>query len=199
MYFYTVLTYPGGCPESILKNTVDYALEKFPQYIIVTEMGKSTKNLHVNVVYSIPDELAKHWSSNSNKNFKRCYDGLTLPVSQKNLIRTKKCSSPENVIGGYLQKEDLAKIIVNKGFDVQNMILEAKKNKPLPKVNINNFNEILHEYCSYNPTYDLYVQTVEDMIRQQYKLVSFLSKLKLLYAEYDILYCEGSLKSHNLK
>jgi len=51
MYFFTVLTYPGGCPQSVTDLALRYCENKFSKYIIVTELGKSGRNLHVNIVY----------------------------------------------------------------------------------------------------------------------------------------------------
>jgi len=58
MYFFTVLTYPGGCPQSVTDLALRYCENKFSKYIIVTELGKSGRNLHVNIVYEIDDALA---------------------------------------------------------------------------------------------------------------------------------------------
>jgi len=81
MYFFTVLTYPGGCPQSVTDLALRYCENKFSKYIIVTELGKSGRNLHVNIVYEIDDALAKHWSGNSRKNWIKCYFAfLHLPT-----------------------------------------------------------------------------------------------------------------------
>jgi len=98
MYFFTVLTYPGGCPQSVTDLALRYCENKFSKYIIVTELGKSGRNLHVNIVYEIDDALAKHWSGNSRKNWIKCYFGLPTPTNSCAIV-TQRSNTPENVVG----------------------------------------------------------------------------------------------------
>jgi len=97
------LTYPGGCPQSVTDLALRYCENKFSKYIIVTELGKSGRNLHVNIVYEIDDALAKHWSGNSRKNWIKC---LFWPSYTYQLVRycTQRSNTPENVVGVIYKK-----------------------------------------------------------------------------------------------
>jgi len=91
------------------------------------ELGKSGRNLHVNIVYEIDDALAKHWSGNSRKNWIKCYFGLPTPTNSCAIV-TQRSNTPENVVGGYLQKRLIFTIVSNKGFDLDSCIAKAKSN-----------------------------------------------------------------------
>jgi len=146
MYFFTVLTYPGGCPQSVTDLALRYCENKFSKYIIVTELGKSGRNLHVNIVYEIDDALAKHWSGNSRKNWIKCYFGLPTPTNSCAIV-TQRSNTPENVVGGYLQKEANFTIVSNKGFDLDSCIAKAKSNlaKVVPKITLKNAHRFFND------------------------------------------------------
>jgi len=53
-------------------------------------------------------------------------------------IVTQRSNTPENVVGGYLQKEANFTIVSNKGFDLDSCIAKAKSNlaKVVPKITL---------------------------------------------------------------
>jgi len=80
---------PWRCPQSVTDLALRYCENKFSKYIIVTELGKSGRNLHVNIVYEIDDALAKHclvilvrigsnvfWPSYTYQLVRYCYSAL---------------------------------------------------------------------------------------------------------------------------
>lgn len=114
--FYTVLT--------LLDN--DFAVitrcADFQKFIIIVEYGKSGINKHYNIIYQLKDGInQENWYKNSKKFWKFLYTQKQLDAlpTQDYLIKTKKCTTPENVIGGYCIKEQGYKIIQNKGFDIE--------------------------------------------------------------------------------
>lgn len=191
-YFFTVLTYPGGITEEIQQALCRFADNKFSKYIIVKEFGKSQTNPHLNIVYQLPEHLdERNWSKNSNKYFKQnCY--FQLPEKTFNLVQTKKCSSPENVVGGYLQKEHNAQIIINKGFDIESMKHIADENRKKVKITLNNAHEIVHDFCQINniyPNTKIYFREILTlMVHQGYKIHVVLPYLNKIYDNYHLYY-----------
>jgi len=61
---------------------------------------------------------------------------LHLPT--RALLFTQRSNTPENVVGGYLQKEANFTIVSNKGFDLDSCIAKAKSNlaKVVPKITL---------------------------------------------------------------
>jgi len=124
---------------SVTDLALRYCENKFSKYIIVTELGKSGRNLHVNIVYEIDDALANiglvilvRIGSNVILAF------LHLPT--RALLLLQRSNTPENVVGGYLQKEANFTIVSNKGFDLDSCIAKAKSNlaKVVPKITLKN-------------------------------------------------------------
>lgn len=215
MYFFTVLTYPGGITDELQQRCCTYCAEKFTSYIIVKEYGKSKKNPHLNVVYLLPEyQNEVNWSKNASKMWKLLYQGMFLPDKTPNLTRTKKCSTPENVIGGYLQKESICEILVNTGFDILKMKQQAlsnQKDKDKEKpVQIHKAHIVIYEYLentkkdydmfllhgnystTYQEIYSVFKQAIMDMIKEGYIIAHLLPKLKLIYDTFRIVYFDDS-------
>jgi len=199
MFYFTVLTYPGGITDTIQNALLQFCANKFTTYIIVLEYGKSQQNPHLNIVYEISDDLTKHWSSNANKYFKKCYAFHDLPNDQSRLVKTKRCSSPANVIGGYLQKESLMKVLINKGFDIEHLKELAKLTlKPKP-LTLKNAHEYIHNTILSQPkTYIEFKESVSAYLIDMPDFIPLLPKLKLIWAVYDVIYNEGSLNHHDI-
>lgn len=192
MYFFAVLTYPSGIPDTLQFNLTTMADQKFTKYIIVKEYGKNGTNPHLNIVYEIPDE-DKHWSSNAHKFFRNAYATLSLPSNTRNLIKNKKCSSPANVVGGYLTKEDQYEIIQNKGFDVQTLQLEAKRNKTKQKITKLQAPDIIRQYINDNDITNLddfsnFLIAIDWMTKDGYNVIPILKDIKCIWAVYQIKY-----------
>jgi len=203
MYFFTVLTYPGGCPQSVTDLALRYCENKFSKYIIVTELGKSGRNLHVNIVYEIDDALAKHWSGNSRKNWIKCYFGLPTPTNSCAIV-TQRSNTPENVVGGYLQKEANFTIVSNKGFDLDSCIAKAKSNlaKVVPKITLKNahrfFNDTHIAMMYPKPLTEEAFYLLSQMIFYMGNddFVPFMPKLHQIYIAYDVAYQGGNLNNY---
>lgn len=197
MYYFAVLTYPGGVPQSLIDNAIAFA-DTFDSAIVVLEYGKSNVNPHINVVY---DCDTPSWSSNAIKYLKQLYPVGTNFVPKRTVIN-KRCPTYHNVVGGYLQKESKAQILLNKGFDIEDMkklAQDSKKNIVLTNKNIldviytysiDNHIELLH------PTKDVFSSIIEEMFCEGYQLLPHLKKdkIQLLYNAYLIKYCDIALK-----
>jgi len=200
MYFYAVLTYPGGVPQSVTDALLIYAGNKFSEYFIVKEYGKSEVNPHLNIVYYVSDQLSKGWSGNATRQFRKLYFGLVLPDDTSRLIKNYKARTPDNVIGGYLLKEEKKEILANVGFDLDaciataqaNMVLSTKKKQ---RITIDTFADVVHEYSPTTDirTYEDFVYVVQEMIENSVPIASFLPKLKLLWTVYAVRYLRQNL------
>lgn len=201
MYYFTVLTYPGGITDEIQNALLQFCANKFTTYIIVLEYGKSKQNPHLNIVYEISDDLQQHWSSNANKYFKKCYAFHDLSFDQTRLIKTKRCSSPANVIGGYLQKEDLMKVLINKGFDIEHLKDLAKINLKPVKLSIKNIHVYIHDnilYFDKPNTLAQFTDIISENLCFHPDVIPFLPKIKFIWAIYDTIYLQGNLNNHSL-
>jgi len=112
--------------QSVTDLALRYCENKFSKYIIVTELGKSGRNLHVNIVYEIDDALANI----GLVILVRIGSNVILAFLHYQLVRYcyQRSNTPENVVGGYLQKEANFTIVSNKGFDLDSCIAKAKSN-----------------------------------------------------------------------
>jgi len=72
----------------------------------------------------------------------RIGSNVIWPSYTYQLVRycTQRSNTPENVVGGYLQKEANFTIVSNKGFDLDSCIAKAKSNlaKVVPKITLKN-------------------------------------------------------------
>jgi len=193
-FYWTTLGFPHGLPQSVIDNILLYAV-RFEQYIIVKEFGALGKNPHINFIYSVPDNLVKNWSKNSYNNFIKMYKGLELPSVRKYLINTKICSTPGNVIGGYLQKEAKAIIIKNVGFDLEQMREEALDGYIEQKITIHNAADVIHQWQTSNDMkitseFEQFSHAFDYMLRLGYKLAPFIRKQKDIFIIYTVKYHE---------
>jgi len=187
-YFFTVLTYPGGITESIQNALLLFCKNKFTEYVVVKEYGKSTLNAHLNIVYRLPEALdVTNWSKNCHKYFKQCYLNEILPEETSRLIKNKKCTSPENVIGGYLQKEAKAEILINQGFDIESMKILANENRKKVSINMYNAPDIIYTYMKEefmitgNPDLSSWIFIIQSMLKDEYKIpVNVIEKLHII-------------------
>lgn len=207
MYFYAVLTYPGGVPQSVQDALLIYAGNKFSEYFIVKEYGKSEVNPHLNIVYYVSDQLSKGWSGNAAREFRKLYFGLVLPKDNSRIVKNYLSRTPCNVIGGYLLKEEKKEILVNQGFDLDACIAEAKANlviveKKKKAYTLDNFPDRVHEFNLLVEihTYEDFVYVVQEMIQCREPVAIFLPKLKLLWTLYAVRFLGQNLSrllSHN--
>jgi hypothetical protein len=193
MYYFTVLTFPGGTTDLIQNALLQCCANKFTTYIIIKEFGKSKQNPHLNVVYEVEEDISRHWSSNATRFFKKLYAFHDLPEDQSRLVRTKKCSSPANVIGGYLQKEDLAQILINKGFDIEHLKEEAKAAlRKKTKLTIKNAHIFIHDelYPSrmQTDTFEEFSNLISEALEGVPDLIPLIPKLRLIHAVYCCVY-----------
>lgn len=139
--FYTVLTLLDD--DAMLLDEIRSEIKQqfFKKIIVVTETGTGGNNKHYNIVYQLDpcyDEINKVKTvANFQKNAKRYWmnlyekEFLETLTTTKYLIKTSICTSPENVIGGYLQKEDDKQILLNHGYDIIQMVDLASQNMKL--------------------------------------------------------------------
>jgi hypothetical protein len=203
MYYFTVLTYPGGTTDFIQNALLQFCANKFTKYIIVKEYGKSKQNPHLNVVYEVEEDLQQHWASNATKYFKKLYAFHDLPENQSRLVKTKKCSSPANVVGGYLQKEDLFQILINKGFDIEHLKEEAKAALlKKTKLTLENAHVFIHEQLSptleQTDTYEKFVYMISESFVLMPRLIPLVPKLRLIFAIYCCVYLNNHLGDFKL-
>jgi len=142
MEFYAVLT--------LLDN--DFAVINrcgiFKKFIIIQETGASGDNKHYNIVYELKEGVnPTSFHKNSQKFWRLLYTKQfldSLPTLDF-LITNKKCSTPENVIGGYLQKEHNARVVYNCGYDVELCKMIAKDNQDSQPVRCANLYEFIEK------------------------------------------------------
>lgn len=204
MYYYTVLTFPGGFPRQNLPNVLRFCDYYFDKYIVITENGRRGRNFHVNVVYSLKDQINEDsFYKNSKRNWIKVYEGIQLPEQTKHLIRNKQCTLPENVIGGYLQKETGKEILKNEGFDLQEMKdladINRRENKPSLEDLVQMIDQqmvsryktdqiLLNWMIDHQPDSNLEViikpyfqRSYGDLLREGYKIESYYKRLKEIY------------------
>lgn len=191
-YFFTVLTYPGGITSEIQNALLRFCDNKFTdKYVIVKEYGKSGFNPHLNVVYKLPRELdVQNWTKNATRYFKNnCY---AFVPKGPNLVKNKKCTSPENVIGGYLHKESKAEIIINKGFNIEEMRQLAEENRRKIKITLNNAHEIIYQYDIMADFRDKtnFIAVIAQMIRDGYKFHPVLQHINKVYDNFRLYYLD---------
>lgn len=146
MTYYTVLTFPGGFPRQNLPNVVQFCEYYFEKFIIVTENGKRGNNFHVNIVYDLKEHINEDsFYKNAKRNWMKVYDGVQLPEKTKYLVKNKQCSSPENVIGGYLLKESNYQILKNEGYDLEEYKTIALENRKLNKPTFDEVVDLIFE------------------------------------------------------
>jgi hypothetical protein len=210
MFYFTVLTYPGGIPITLYPSILDFCKQYFNNYIVVVETGEKENNVHINIVYDFKDESTRSsFIKNSTRTFLRIYQGMKLPNNTKFLIKTKKCTSPENVVGGYLQKEATAQILINNGFDLKSMTALAKDNLKTQKPNIMGLVKLIHNEMFNNSEYeDLYNESIQwqqpretdqliypyfreaygNLIRDGYNVHAYFDQLKKVFSMLLIIY-----------
>lgn len=142
MFFYTVLT---KFPDSLELNLMQYCIDRFSKFIIVKEFGESGNNPHYNIVYEVLDDKQLNYSKNNIKSWRRLYptDIIQDLPTLDYLVKTKKCPTYQNVIGGYLTKEQKSIILHNQGFDIDACIQNAEINIYLNDTKINNVYEFV--------------------------------------------------------
>lgn len=197
MHYYSVLTYPGGVPQSVIDALIIYA-KRFSKYIIITEKGSKGTFLHVNFIYLVPDNLDKYWIGNNKKNFCPLYYPHDISIWNKHTVLTKRAYTPENVIGGYMQKEIDAEFLVNVGFDIEAMKVQALANLPPPKptpITLKNAHHKFYDYFNIEHISEYQCLTFReftDIISHDLRLsdvwVPFVPRLKQIYQVYEVVY-----------
>lgn len=208
MFFFTVLTFfSGAMDQNFIDSAEKMCKYHFDKYVIILEYGKSGVNPHLNIVYDVDKP---NWSKNSAKYFKQLYgEGYNF---NSHTIRTKRCNNVANVVGGYLQKEDNFRVIVNIGFDLDELAVEAKEN--LKNIKPKNAHEVVtymiehYDFVGHgeDPVADIFNQIVTDLVLKQYNwFVPYMLKLKnVLYPIFRTRYLNSyvdflGLKKSNVK
>lgn len=131
-HLYTVLTKLND-DDMVKQELLDLYPELFKKIFCVVEYGVNNNNKHYNIVYEIDDEKYSNFYKSSKRFWMKIYDKdfLDTLTTKDYLIKTKRTSNYENIIGGYLQKEDNPVVLLNRGYDIPNCVLIANKNKTI--------------------------------------------------------------------
>lgn len=159
----------GELYDIFLENITQWA-KKYEKYILVLEHGKLGNNPHFNLIFPTTQT-----NTNLQKLFKNAIYRKHNFELTKHSVEIRLVNDLPTLITGYLEKEDEYKVLLNKGFDLEEL-KKHKVNKPkkihrdLIHVNLETIPHIMYEYIHENEiVYNEKQQPVSAILNRMFK------------------------------
>lgn len=177
-YFYIVSTYKYLAGEKysepqlygiFLNNITEWA-KKYENYFLVEEHGDLGNSTHFNLIIRTTQT-----NTNLQKLFKNAIYKKHGFTTTEHSVKIRLVNDLSTLITGYLEKEEDCKILLNKGFDLEEL-KKNKVNKPkkihrdLIHVNLETAPHIIYEYIHENEIiYNKQEQPIAEILNKMFK------------------------------
>lgn len=157
---YCVMTLLDHLKPNAEKDIIKYLRENCTKAVIVKEMGRNNDNPHYNIVCEYKNDQRM---TRLNSKFKTFYENIPSKISAeiftiddrkmtttKYLVKCKPAYNEQNLIGGYLTKEDDPRIVSNYKYDLEKIIGNWEKSQELlgyTRPRTIKFNEAAHFFA----------------------------------------------------